>query len=213
MKRESFLIYTSFYKPVSKLSDEQLGRLFRALFRYNLEEGVEVDPDIEMAFEFFKNQMDIDNSKWLKKVEKLRENAKKSRSKQMLPNATKSNPIGLVNVNENVNENVIKEEKLKEESQILFPKPEITAAPRFRKPTVQEVSSYCAERKNNVDAEAFWNFYESKGWKVGKNPMKSWKAAIVTWEKSRGITKPRVSKREDVSQTQFTIDPTREVML
>ena len=54
---------------------------------------------------------------------------------------------------------------------------------KFVKPTVEEVAAYCKERKNNVDPEAFVAFYESKGWKVGAQPMKSWKACIITWEK------------------------------
>lgn len=54
----------------------------------------------------------------------------------------------------------------------------------FSKPTVEEVKAYCSERKNNVDAEKFCDFYESKGWRVGKEPMKDWKACVRTWEKS-----------------------------
>ena len=53
----------------------------------------------------------------------------------------------------------------------------------FQKPTLEEVRFYCQERMNNVDPEQFLNFYESNGWKVGKNPMRDWKAAIRTWEK------------------------------
>lgn len=55
--------------------------------------------------------------------------------------------------------------------------------PRFQPPTLQEVSDYCWERGNQVDPEKFLAYYESNGWKVGRNPMKSWKAAITTWEK------------------------------
>lgn len=54
---------------------------------------------------------------------------------------------------------------------------------RFKKPSWEEVSDYCNERMNNVDAKTFVDFYESKGWKIGKNPMKDWKAAVRTWEK------------------------------
>lgn len=56
---------------------------------------------------------------------------------------------------------------------------------RFIKPTLEEVKEYCEERNNGIDAEMFINFYESKGWMVGKNKMKDWKACIRTWEKSR----------------------------
>ena len=54
---------------------------------------------------------------------------------------------------------------------------------RFKKPTVEELAAYCAERKNNVDPQAFFDFYESVGWRVGNKPMKDWKASIRTWEK------------------------------
>ena len=53
----------------------------------------------------------------------------------------------------------------------------------FQKPTLEEVKTYCKERKNSVDAERFIAYYESNGWKVGRNPMKDWKMAIITWEK------------------------------
>ena len=53
----------------------------------------------------------------------------------------------------------------------------------FKKPTLDDVKSYCIERNNNIDAEAFLDFYESKDWKIGKNKMKDWKAAVRTWER------------------------------
>ena len=54
---------------------------------------------------------------------------------------------------------------------------------RFVKPTFEEVDAYCCQRNNSVDAQAFIDFYESKGWKVGNTPMKDWKAAVRTWER------------------------------
>ena len=55
---------------------------------------------------------------------------------------------------------------------------------RFKRPTIDEIREYCAERRNNVDAEKFFNYYESNGWKVGKNSMKDWKACVRTWERN-----------------------------
>ena len=55
-------------------------------------------------------------------------------------------------------------------------------AKRFVPPTVDQVREYCKERKNQVDAQRFVDFYEAKGWMVGKNKMKSWQAAVRTWE-------------------------------
>ncbi len=55
---------------------------------------------------------------------------------------------------------------------------------RFAKPTIEEVVDYCNERNNDVDAEKFYDYYSSNGWKVGKNSMKDWKASVRTWEKN-----------------------------
>lgn len=57
---------------------------------------------------------------------------------------------------------------------------------RFAPPTVEEVRAYCAERRNGVDPEAFVDFYASKGWRVGNQPMKDWKASVRMWERRNG---------------------------
>lgn len=54
---------------------------------------------------------------------------------------------------------------------------------KFIKPTLQEVQDYCKERNNSIDVQHFIDHYESNGWKVGKTPMKDWKAAVRTWER------------------------------
>nr|DAM08630.1 MAG TPA: DnaD like replication protein [Caudoviricetes sp.] len=59
-----------------------------------------------------------------------------------------------------------------------------TKRKRFEKPTISDIEQYCIERNNNVNAEHFFDYYESNGWKVGKNSMKDWKAAVRTWERS-----------------------------
>mgnify|MGYP006928648358 FL=1 len=64
--------------------------------------------------------------------------------------------------------------------------PKKPKAKRFVPPTVAEVTAYCQERRNSINPEAFVDFYASKGWMVGKNPMKDWKAAVRTWERSEG---------------------------
>lgn len=55
---------------------------------------------------------------------------------------------------------------------------------RFTPPTMEEVLLYCLERKNHVNAQKFVDYYTSNGWRVGKNPMKDWKAAVRTWERN-----------------------------
>ena len=79
--RPSFLIYKSFYKPIKNLSNEDKGKLFSAIFEYQTQnfDALEqvIEPQIEMAFEFFKNQFELDNKKWEKRVEAQRTNGKK----------------------------------------------------------------------------------------------------------------------------------------
>lgn len=55
---------------------------------------------------------------------------------------------------------------------------------KFKKPTIAEIADYCKARNNKVDPSAFYDFYESKGWKVGNTPMKDWQAAVRTWERT-----------------------------
>lgn len=66
---------------------------------------------------------------------------------------------------------------------------------RFVPPTLSDVQAYCLERNNNVDAQRFIDYYTSNGWKVGKNPMKDWKAAVRNWERS-DTAKPKTDKPE-----------------
>lgn len=63
---------------------------------------------------------------------------------------------------------------------------------RFTPPTLDEVEQYCLERANGIDAQAFIDFYESKGWMIGKNKMKDWKAAVRTWERKNKESKTDV---------------------
>jgi len=58
----------------------------------------------------------------------------------------------------------------------------------FKKPTVNDIKEYCLWRNNGIDAETFFDFYESKNWLIGKNKMKDWKACVRTWEKRQNKT-------------------------
>lgn len=71
---------------------------------------------------------------------------------------------------------------------------------RFIKPTIEQIRSYCKERNNGIDAQSFFDYYESVGWKVGNKPMKDWRAAVRTWERNRKPDKPQPQ------QTQLTIE-------
>jgi hypothetical protein len=72
-------------------------------------------------------------------------------------------------------------------------------SPRFVPPTVAQVHEHCLEKGYDIDAEAFVAFYDSKGWMIGKNKMKDWKRAIVTWVKrqDKRTSRPAYQSRED----------------
>lgn len=75
-------------------------------------------------------------------------------------------------------------EEVKESIEIDKDKERKEAAKRFTPPTVEEVAAYCRERKNNVDPVHFVDYYTSNDWKVGRNKMKDWRAAVRTWERN-----------------------------
>ena len=74
---------------------------------------------------------------------------------------------------------------------------------RFKKPNLDDVKNYCILRQNNIDAEAFIDFYESKNWKIGKNKMKDWKACVRTWER-------RESKKTTIGKLHSQINEWQE---
>jgi len=75
---------------------------------------------------------------------------------------------------------------------------------RFAPPTLEEVKKYCTERNNGVNSDKWHNFYSAKGWMVGKNKMKDWKAAVRTWEekKEKSYTEKELPKIEEFSEEQ-----------
>ena len=86
------------------------------------------------------------------------------------------------------------------------------ASSAFKKPQIVDVQMYCRERVNNIDPSAFMDFYESNGWKVGKNPMKDWRAAVRTWEqrsKTKGNHNGKPSKLQRAAEAIRRADPNR----
>lgn len=75
----------------------------------------------------------------------------------------------------------LKEKETKGEKELSLQRVRVRGS--FVPPAVEEVAAYCRERRNTVDPKAFVAFYESNGWKVGRNAMKDWHAAVRTWER------------------------------
>lgn len=68
---------------------------------------------------------------------------------------------------------------------------------RFVPPSIEDVTAYCLERGKGVDPEKWYNHYTANGWKVGKNPMKDWRAAVRTWENGTSTTSKRAPAEID----------------
>ena len=79
----------------------------------------------------------------------------------------------------------------KEEKKVI--NKESNSSRRFVKPTIEQIADYCKEKGYDVEAERFFNYYESKGWVVGKSPMKDWKAAVRTWASNQKSSQPSSS--------------------
>ena len=82
--------------------------------------------------------------------------------------------------------NIPTQEKFTDNTNINITNTNLTDSNRkalFKKPSLDDVKNYCILRNNNIDAEAFIDFYSSKNWMIGKNKMKDWKAAVRTWER------------------------------
>ncbi len=71
---------------------------------------------------------------------------------------------------------------------------------RFKPPTIEQVKEYCEERGNGIDPERFVNYYESKGWMIGKNKMKDWKAAVRNWERLNEKQQKEIQERNKFNQ-------------
>lgn len=118
------------------------------------------------------------NTEGLERIrEQNRIRKQKERERKLLENVTQRD------MSRDVTQQNKKEDKDKEEDKIGDKdNNKTTTTKRFKKPTIEEIETYCKERNNQINAEVFFDYYESKGWLVGKSPMKDWKAAIRQWE-------------------------------
>ena len=192
--KESIIIYARQKTALKRLTDAQKGVLLDALLTYaGGEEPTFTDGMVMVAFDFFRAQIDIDGAKYEEVSIKRREagrqgglakKANATKSKQNVANATK--PKQNVHDNDNVNDNVNDNDNDSVEATTL---PTRTRE-RFVKPTIKEVTAYVLEKGYTFNPQAFYDYYEANGWRVGKNPMKKWKAACANWQRMEQTIKP-----------------------
>ena len=166
-KRDSFIFYRSFYDASKCLKTEEKAQLFDAICSYALDEKVEqLDGMAYGMFQLVKPQLDANRKRFNNGCIKKQKGSKSEAKAKQTKSKIEANVN--VNVNPNVNENLNLESKSKSKL--------------FIKPTIDEIKNYCLERKNNVNAESFSNYYEARGWKLKGIQMKDWKACVRTWE-------------------------------
>lgn len=171
--------YFDWIEQTAALSDAERGRLFIAILEY-ARTGLEpkLDGREGILFPVFRTTIDRDK----KKSATYSENGKKNGKKQNEANESKlkqneADESELPNIRH-------KTQDIGHKTQDKDDKGDNAREARFVPPSVDDVRAYCLERKNSVDPEGFVDFYESKGWIVGKTKMKDWKAAVRNWERS-----------------------------
>lgn len=169
--RESFQFHIKWYNALRRMEPSVRLELTDAIMRKAFfNESTELSPEASSAWAFIEPEVEQDTDRWLDIRQKRSQcgamggrpkanESKQKQKKQLLPNAfPQQDTIPAVT-----------ESKVK----------------RFVKPTIEDVRAYVSEKGYSFDPESFFAFYESKGWVVGKNPMKNWRAACTTWQKGR----------------------------
>ena len=184
-------VWTSFRDVIQPLSDAEKGRLFDMMLQYAEDNTEPANFAGNERFTWPAAKQIIDLA--AEKAEKLRQNGSKggtAKSENMKALANDSNSYQSVANDSNSYQTEAngshKEKKRNYKEKECNDKESINIVPlkRFVPPTEDEVALYCIERRNHVNAAKFIDYYSSNGWKVGKNPMKDWKAAVRTWERS-----------------------------
>ena len=206
MAKPGVMFYFDIRPCIRRLNLEEKGILFEAILDYG-EFGTipDVDGTVGVAWDFIQQRLDRDTGRYDEKVEQTKyavyvREAKKKDIK--LPPFEKWRLLS-----ESEREQMLSDDNERYPTTTTTSTTTSTSTPtttstiesmadkppkhtRFSPPSVDDVRAYCSLHGYNVDAERFVDFYTSNGWKVGRNPMKDWKAAVRTWakkEKSNGM--------------------------
>ena len=181
----SFTFYEDSAQVLMGLTDANAGKIVRAIINARFS-GAEPDfnPMMQAVYALLKGQVD--------RAEKTREARSAGGKKGVSAKAAKSTNIAC-NLQGNLQGDLQGDpqgDPQANESTVTLPDQNLTfpdrspTVPGPFPPTTDEVRAYCEQRKNNIDSEQFVDFYASKGWCVGNQPMRDWKASIRSWEKN-----------------------------
>ena len=184
-------IFTDFLDVVEPLGESAAGRLFKAMLRYAMDGTVPVLKGKEgVAWTVARQHMDREAEVYEKKVKHLKRG-----------NVPVTEKKGSVSEQDKDKEKDNDKDKDKDKYIYMGGKPPEAPAPKahiyIQPPSLEEIRSYCQERGNQVDPEYFYHYYQSNGWRVGKNPMRDWKAAVCAWETNGMAQKMAPARKPD----------------
>jgi hypothetical protein len=228
--KKSFIVHLDSLEILDELTDDQAGKLLKAFRDYHHEKDLKLDSILRIVFVPFKLQFQRDNDKYEGTVVRNSLNGSKG-GRPKKPTKTKQkqeNPVGYFGLSQNplkakkadsdsdsVSDSGNDSESDSGNEKGLMVLPAEVPNKKFLKPSLQDVSLYVQSKEPQANkelvhqfAEKFWNFYESNGWKVGKNPMKSWQSAIRTWNET--LQKTINPFKESSAKESFPFSPQKK---
>ena len=180
--RDSVLFYRSFYDALKNIPCDERLKVYDAIMEYGM---YDIEPELTgVALAIFllaKPQIDANNKRY--------KNGCTAKQKQTVSKIEANCKQDISEAEANGKQDRSEAEAKEKEKEKVKVNEKEKVNKIFKPPTVEDVRSYCVERGNSVDPQSFVDFYESKGWMIGKNKMKDWKAAVRTWERSETKTR------------------------
>ena len=203
--RQSFLLYRSFAEVMAELPDAEAGKLYKAIAAYALDgEEPELSGYLAGYFRLIKPQLDANNNRYKNGLKGGRPKKETTGNKEEKPVETAEETDGNEEEKpkENQNETTPQPNENENENENENNKGSGAKSPRsrFKAPTREEVKQYAAENKLTLNVDNFMDYYESNGWKVGKNPMKDWKATARRWSRENRAQEPK--RDESINELQ-----------
>ena len=197
--REKFMFFQNFMDTANKLPDDMRLKYYDAIMDYVFNGNEPSDPILAALINSIKPSLDKEETRGGNHNPTGQNQYKEVKSGQTGQNWSKGGQSGqsfleTETETRSIETEVIEKEKIKEK---------VAVAPRFQKPTLEEVREYVASQGIVIDCQAFLDFYESKGWKVGSTPMKDWKAAVRNWARrdrrnESHVAEPKTETIDDI---------------
>lgn len=206
-RKNSFVLRNSYADIFADMSDKQAGALIKVIFNYvaakDVTDGLQ-DVEVKMAWKFIKQDIDYDTKKYNDLCDKRAEYGKQGgrpKASALDENLKKHKVFEKAKgfSEKHIDSDVVVDSDSDVVSDTSTNINVCDSKKRFSKPTVAEIKDYCTSRNNGIDPQAFFDFYESKGWKIGQTPMKNWQAAVNTWERRK--------KQEATNGTDYNKQP------